>query len=84
LFLFSGYFFRGFMDADQRCAPMIYRVGDNATDNLKAVAEALRAKYPDIEIIISADDDYVTEGNPGITKATEAARAVNGEVEGKS
>ncbi|WP_197692595.1 AAA family ATPase [Geobacter sp. DSM 9736] len=46
--------------------------------NLKPVAEALRAKYPDIEIIIAADDDHATEGNPGLTKATEAAQAVNG------
>jgi len=46
--------------------------------NLKAVAEALRAKYPDAVIILGADDDHATEGNPGITKATEAARAVGG------
>ncbi|RII26682.1 MAG: DNA primase [Geobacter sp.] len=46
--------------------------------NLKPVAEALRAKLPDITLIICADDDHSTEGNPGLTKATEAARAVNG------
>jgi putative DNA primase/helicase len=46
--------------------------------NLEAVARALRAKYPDVCLILCADDDYRTEGNPGLSKATEAARAVNG------
>ncbi len=46
--------------------------------NLKPVATALRAKYPALKIIICADDDHATEGNPGLTKATEAARAVGG------
>ncbi len=46
--------------------------------NLKAVAEALREQHPDAKIVICADDDYRTPGNPGITKATEAARAVGG------
>jgi putative DNA primase/helicase len=44
--------------------------------NLKAVAPALRAKYPDLRIIIAADDDHQTEGNPGMTKAQAAAQAV--------
>ncbi|MCH2298913.1 MAG: hypothetical protein MK441_13560, partial [SAR324 cluster bacterium] len=35
----------------------------------------LREKYPTIEIVICADDDHKTEGNPGITKAVEAANA---------
>lgn len=46
--------------------------------NLKPVAEVIRAKCPDYKIIICADDDHTTEGNPGLTKATEAARAVGG------
>lgn len=46
--------------------------------NLEAVALALRAKYPDLKIIIAADDDHQTPGNPGITKATAAALAVGG------
>ncbi|MGH8502881.1 MAG: DUF3987 domain-containing protein [Gammaproteobacteria bacterium] len=46
--------------------------------NLTPVARALRTKYPDLPIIVCADDDCRTEGNPGITKATAAARAVNG------
>ena len=48
--------------------------------NLKPVAQALRAKYPDLKIVICADDDYLTAGNPGITCANEAAQAVGGKV----
>ncbi|MCS3471243.1 putative DNA primase/helicase [Pseudomonas sp. JUb42] len=43
--------------------------------NLKSVAQALRSKYPNVEIIIAADDDRLTEGNPGRTFANEAAAA---------
>lgn len=46
--------------------------------NLLPVARALRAKYPSIELVIAADDDWMTEGNPGLAAATEAARAVGG------
>jgi putative DNA primase/helicase len=40
------------------------------------VAKAMRDKYPDAKIIICADDDHRTEGNPGLTKAKEAAREI--------
>lgn len=43
--------------------------------NLKAVAMALRRKYPDLKIIIAADDDHQTSGNPGLTKANAAVNA---------
>ena len=43
--------------------------------NLQRVAETMRAKYPDMAIIIAADNDTQTEGNPGRTKAEQAARA---------
>lgn len=46
--------------------------------NLKPVAVALRRKYPTLRIIIAADDDYLTSGNPGITNAKTAAREVAG------
>lgn len=46
--------------------------------NLKAVADALRDRWPDREIIVAADDDAWTPGNPGITKATESAKAIGG------
>ncbi|RYE02310.1 MAG: toprim domain-containing protein [Sphingobacteriales bacterium] len=38
--------------------------------NLEAVAPALRAKYTALKIVVAADDDHQTEGNPGITKAS--------------
>ena len=46
--------------------------------NLSAVAKAMRDKFPDLPLILCADDDVGTAGNPGLTKATEAARAVGG------
>lgn len=48
--------------------------------NLKSVALALRARYPDQKIIIAGDDDRMTHGNPGRTAATAAAIAVGAEV----
>ena len=46
--------------------------------NLAAVAQALRAKFPSLKLIVCADNDAQTPGNPGLTKAREAARAVRG------
>lgn len=46
--------------------------------NLLAVAKALRDKFPDLPLILCADDDAATPGNPGLTKAREAARVVGG------
>lgn len=46
--------------------------------NLRAVAEALRAKHPALKIILAADDDALTPGNPGLSKASEAAQCVGG------
>ncbi len=48
--------------------------------NLKPVAMALRDRYPDFRLIIAADNDRHTSGNPGVTKANEAALAVGGRV----
>lgn len=48
--------------------------------NLKPVAQAIRAKYPNAQIIIAADNDQWTKGNPGITHATAAANAVDARV----
>ena len=45
--------------------------------NLMPVAQSLRAKFPHIEIIICADNDEHTPGNPGLTKAREAAISVS-------
>lgn len=47
--------------------------------NLEAVAIALRSKYPG-RIIIAADNDQKTPGNPGVTAATKAALAISGSI----
>jgi putative DNA primase/helicase len=46
--------------------------------NLLSVARTLRAKFPDMRLIGCADDDAMTVGNPGLSKAGEAAQAVSG------
>ena len=48
--------------------------------NLEPVAIAIRAKYPAVQIVVCADDDRLTPGNPGMTKAREAAAAVKGKL----
>ncbi len=45
--------------------------------NLAPVAQTLRELLPDWRLIFCADDDIGTNGNPGLAKATEAARAVD-------
>lgn len=44
--------------------------------NLLAVAKTMTKRFPDARLVIAADDDAGTPGNPGITKASEAALAV--------
>ncbi len=48
--------------------------------NLLPVAQMARRKYPDREIILCADNDIATKDNPGVAKATMAARAINGKL----
>ena len=48
--------------------------------NMEPVAKAMRQKLPDLPIIICADDDITTEGNPGISKANTAAHAIGATV----
>ncbi len=48
--------------------------------NLAPVAKALRQRYPDHLIVVCADDDYRTKGNPGMKKASEAAFQTGGVV----
>ena len=48
--------------------------------NLEPVAKSLRKLYPDVELIVAADDDHLTAGNPGRTAAAGAAKAVGGVV----
>lgn len=44
--------------------------------NIPHVAEALRGKYPKQRMMICADNDAETPGNPGVAKAHEAAKKV--------
>ncbi|MEE4377679.1 MAG: zincin-like metallopeptidase domain-containing protein [Candidatus Competibacteraceae bacterium] len=48
--------------------------------NLLPVAQTLRQHFPQSRLVIAADDDRLTTGNPGRTFAEDAARAVNGAV----
>lgn len=44
--------------------------------NLLPVAKSLRERYPSQPIIVCADNDHGTAGNPGVTKGKEAASAI--------
>jgi putative DNA primase/helicase len=46
--------------------------------NLAPVCKALQAQYPKTRIVVCADDDRATEGNPGVASAQAAADAVGG------
>ncbi len=46
--------------------------------NLVHVAAAFHKKYPRTKILVLADDDYLSEGNPGVKSAEATAIAVNG------
>lgn len=46
--------------------------------NLKTVAVAIRQRYPELALVVAADNDHKTAGNPGISKGREAAWAVQG------
>jgi phage/plasmid primase-like uncharacterized protein len=54
--------------------------------NVPAVAQAIRERYPDKAIVIAADNDIKQERNPrarknpGLEKATEAAKVANAEL----
>ncbi len=48
-------------------------------NNLTPVAKALKGAYPRCKLIVCADDDYLTSGNPGVTSAQNAALSVGGE-----
>ncbi len=46
--------------------------------NLLPVTQSIKKTYPKARIIVCADDDYLTPGNPGVTAAQTAAHAVSG------
>ena len=48
--------------------------------NLERAARTIQALHPGHPVIVCADDDTGTEGNPGITAATAAARAIGGKL----
>lgn len=48
--------------------------------NLTPVAQAIKKAYRDVRILVCADDDYKSDGNPGVTAAKNAAHAVEGGV----
>lgn len=85
----GGYFAIGGRPTDTLCIAEGYATGASIHEatgfpvavafnagNLPAVAQALREKLADCRLIVCADDDARTEGNPGLTKAREAALAV--------
>lgn len=45
-----------------------------SANNLVNVCQEIRKAFPQITILIAGDDDKYTDGNPGRTKATEAAQ----------
>lgn len=46
--------------------------------NIPEVAKVMREKWPFRLIVVASDNDRKTEGNPGLTKATAAAKAIKG------
>jgi len=58
--------------ATNHCVVVAFNSG-----NLAPVARKIRAAMPEARMIIAADDDFQTKGNPGVTDARKAAREVN-------
>lgn len=46
--------------------------------NIEPVAVALHKAYADLLLVMAADDDHLSPGNPGLTAAKQAALAVGG------
>ena len=60
-------------EATGYCVHVAFNAG-----NLISVAKTIRQQHNESKIFIAADDDYRTEGNPGLTKAKEASELVEG------
>lgn len=58
--------------ATEHCVVVAFNSG-----NLLPVARKIRAAMPEARMIIAADDDFQTKGNPGITDARKTAIDVN-------
>ena len=59
------------------CKPVVVAIN---CGNLLPVCEVLRHHLPKTRIVVCADDDRNTPGNPGLTKAMEAAREIRGRI----
>ena len=46
--------------------------------NLMAVAECIKKRFPNNLLVVAADDDYQTTGNPGVTKARKVIKKYKG------
>jgi len=57
--------------ATEHCVVVAFNSG-----NLAPVARKIRIALPEAKLIIAADDDFQTKGNPGITDARKTAREV--------
>jgi len=49
-----------------------------SANNLLPVARLMRDRYPERRLLICADDDFKTNGNPGLTQASAASAAICG------
>lgn len=47
-----------------------------SANNLVKAGKQLRKAYPQLRLLICADDDYLTEGNPGLTHAAQASAEI--------
>lgn len=74
IWLCEGYATGGSIRAALAYSSAVYVAQD--AGNLIHVARILRARFPTSRLILAADDDWRTEGNPGRTKARAAAEAV--------
>ncbi|MGI8924666.1 MAG: DUF3631 domain-containing protein [Fimbriimonadales bacterium] len=45
-------------------------------NNLLAAAQNIQVHYPNVEIVVCADDDWLSDGNPGMDEATKTAKAM--------
>ncbi len=51
-----------------------------SSGNLEAVAVEMRRRYPDVRIVVAADNDWRNAHNAGVVSARDAAAACRGEV----
>jgi len=51
-----------------------------SAQNMPLVADSMRKRFPDASIVVAADNDRFTTGNPGLTYARKAAERVSGVV----